>query len=124
MPDERLQRIAKLVFEFFDQHYNSFPGRYKIEYGLSSYDLLKTLSTGQVQVELLTIPEGLQAREIASRLAGETEIDSATFVDLIKDPVFVRDLQIDSSTLEGFLFPETYGFRSGTTAREQKSLKS
>ncbi len=93
-------------------------GRYQLDSGLASYSLLQVLASGRVVTERHTIPEGLQARQIAGRLARSLEIDSTAFVALVQDEAFARELGIPAPSLEGFLFPETYTFQWGTTARQ------
>lgn len=93
-------------------------GRYKIPAGLSSYGLLKILADGSVAVERITLPEGLQSREIALILAKRIEVDSTRFVQLVHDTTLCKDLGIPAASLEGFLFPNTYDFYWGMDARQ------
>jgi len=58
----------------------------------------------------VTLPEGLQSRQQAHILARVIGIDSARFVTLVHDESFTHSLGIASRNLEGYLFPETYGF--------------
>jgi UPF0755 protein len=88
-------------------------GRYEISGSISSYRLLKLLVDGKVAIDWVTIPEGKSARQIASILKKEIEIDSTRFMQLVNDSAYTRKLGIEASSLEGFLFPETYGFHWG-----------
>lgn len=88
-------------------------GKYEIRGGSSSYRLLKTLVQGDVAIVWVTIAEGKNARQIASILKQKVEIDSAHFMQLVNDSLYTRKLGIDAPSLEGFLFPETYGFYWG-----------
>jgi UPF0755 protein len=85
-------------------------GKYEIPAAVSSYRLLKILSTGKVSSEKVTIREGLQSRQIAAILAKEIEIDSTQFMSLVYDGYFAESLDIEAGSLEGFLFPNTYYF--------------
>ena len=58
----------------------------------------------------ITIPEGLTIEQTAQRIAQVIPIDSVKFVHLCYDTTFIRKLNISHSTLEGYLFPETYRF--------------
>ncbi|MFQ5822745.1 MAG: endolytic transglycosylase MltG [bacterium] len=85
-------------------------GKYEISGKTSSYRLLKTLVDGHVAMEWVTIPEGKNARQIASILKQKVEIDSARFLQLVTDSLYTKKLGINAPNLEGFLFPETYSF--------------
>jgi len=83
-------------------------GKYAIVGGLSTYRLLDCLVQGKVAREWVTIAEGKQARQIASVLQSRIEIDSTRFMQLVYDPQFAHKMEIEASSLEGFLYPETY----------------
>lgn len=72
--------------------------------------LLRTLSTSQNHAIKVTIPEGYQARQIAALVARQLDFEAEDFLKLIDDPVILEELQIESPSLEGYLFPETYYF--------------
>jgi UPF0755 protein len=65
-------------------------------------------------LSLVTIPEGLTIQETALLLANHLGIAWATFDSLARDTAFVRALGVSGSTLEGYLFPDTYEFLPGT----------
>lgn len=93
-------------------------GKYRIRSELSSYGLLKLLVDGRVAVERVTLPEGLQSRELAAILANRIEVDSTRFVAGVQDQDFCKALGIPGSSLEGFLFPDTYDFYWGMNAKQ------
>lgn len=93
-------------------------GKYHIYGGVSSYRLLKMLVEGKVAMEWVTIPEGKTARQIASLLRKKLEIDSTRFMQLVFDSSYARKLGIPATSLEGFLYPDTYGFYWGMKSEE------
>ncbi len=54
------------------------------------------------------VPEGLTIEETAAVVARQCAIDSAAFASLARDRIFAAVLGIDSGSLEGYLYPDTY----------------
>lgn len=72
-----------------------------------------------VPIEIsITIPEGLTIGQIAEYLAEKTDIDTAEFIKLCHDTIFINNLKIKASSLEGYLFPDTYRFAQKVKASE------
>ena len=93
-------------------------GEYHFETKARPDEVLARLVGGDIRKFQVTIPEGFNLREIADRLA-KTEVGSANdFLTLCYDAGFIRELDIEADSLEGYLFPETYTYTSSTTARQ------
>jgi UPF0755 protein len=88
-------------------------GRYQLATNLSNYDVLKTLVAGKVTELKVSIPEGYTSRQIAGLMRRELQIDSTQFMTLVDDAAFINHLGIDSPSLEGYLYPNTYNFYWG-----------
>lgn len=58
----------------------------------------------------LTIPEGSRIREIAGILQKTLKVDSVSFADRTRDKEILDMYNIPASSLEGYLYPETYNF--------------
>jgi len=85
--------------------------------------LLDYLTTGKNMIKRITIPEGFSLRQIAERLAAEKLVDAKSFLLSAQDPQFLAALGIRETSLEGFLFPDTYIFRRGMTIQSiQKKM--
>ena len=93
-------------------------GTYEFGPEFSELEVLLALKYGAVVGRHLTIPEGYRASQIAALLEGTLDIDPAEFMDLVHDPELMAELGVSAPSLEGFLHPDTYRFRIGTTARE------
>lgn len=93
-------------------------GQYQFPTGLSNYDVLKILTQGKVSQTKILIPEGYTARQIASLVQRELEIDSTQFMKLVHDDAFISELSVEDVSLEGYLYPDTYYFYWGITAKE------
>ncbi len=87
--------------------------------------IIRLLVEGPMDRNEITIPEGLTLWETASVLAREAEVDSAAFVAAATDSQVAALLGVRSSTLEGYLFPDTYDLAPATSVDEvMKTLVS
>lgn len=110
----------------YDRHIHA--GTYWLSPGDTPLEMLHKFVTGDIHKVAVTVPEGLMQIEIAGVLAAETEIDSATFAGLRPE----RDVPLDGlargegaagpSSLEGYLFPDTYNIPWGMNAQEIAGL--
>ena len=89
-------------------------GRYHFTGDENILEVLGHLTRGGTTDELVTIPEGLRPLQIASIISREAQVDSAAFMALAADSVFiasvisVEDGQSLPAHLEGYLLPETF----------------
>ncbi|HEX8952561.1 MAG TPA: endolytic transglycosylase MltG [Polyangia bacterium] len=94
-------------------------GQYTLSSQMSPRELLDRLVEGvPVEEVAVTIPEGKNMVQVAEILdaAGVCHGDEAA--RLMRDPAFARSLGVPAAnaTLEGYLYPDTYRFRAGTSA--------
>jgi UPF0755 protein len=75
---------------------------------MTTQQILALILSGQVRTYAVSLPEGIRATEIATRLESAGLADAATFLATVTDPAFVHSLGIEADSLEGYLFPETY----------------
>ncbi|MBO1766234.1 endolytic transglycosylase MltG [Allobranchiibius sp. GilTou38] len=94
------------------------PGTYRLRRHMSSADALDVLLDPKAKVSGgVTIPEGLWATEIYSRLSQATKVPLA---DYTKVPVASLGLPAAArGRVEGYLFPSTYDFPKGASAQTQ-----
>jgi UPF0755 protein len=97
-------------------------GRYVFHKGITLYSLFHKLVEGDVTLKEVTIPEGLTIRQIAGILQREIQIDSSEFVSVAADSQFARSLGIFASSLEGYLFPDTYKFSWETSLKKAAQI--
>lgn len=77
------------------------------------------LRRGDVYTISVTIPEGDNMFEIANRLAAAHITSTAAFLQVAQhDTSLIRDLDPQAPSLEGYLFPDTYKFTPGTSAKD------
>jgi len=58
----------------------------------------------------VTIPEGLTIEQTASIFHSSLKIDSTEFVNFCHNSDFIKSVKMHVSSLEGYLFPDTYRF--------------
>lgn len=97
-------------------------GTYELRPDARWSDVLAALSEGSALVATVTIPEGFALAEIVPLLAQQLEVPTDSVTAAVRDTALLRGLGIPGAvgggeTLEGYLFPETYGFALGTPAR-------
>ena len=98
---------------YFHLHYfrrNAVPraGEYEFDGPVLPDEVIGKLTRGEVKLYRFTVPEGLRADEIAP-IVGATSICSADeFLKLARDPATAKRLGVPATSLEGFLFPDTY----------------
>lgn len=84
------------------------------EYAFSAFStpeqVLDRIVEGRVSLHRVTVPEGFTVREIARTLKEKGLASEATVLRHAADPQWIRSLGIESSSLEGYLFPDTYHF--------------
>lgn len=91
------------------------PGRYVFNTGLYPWTAARYLARGVPALReiTVTIPEGKRLPEIAAILEKAGVCDADEFLMAAHDPRIVRNLIGESvSSLEGYLFPDTYKFAS------------
>jgi UPF0755 protein len=94
-------------------------GEYKFDQAANARQVHDRLARGDIYVHTVTIPEGYNLYDIAITVQ-QAGLGSAQ--DFIKaaadDVVFIRDLDPQAATLEGYLFPDTYGFTRTQTMHD------
>ena len=87
-------------------------GKYRFKSGMSNLALLRDISEGLSNFPIpVLVGEGFRMNRIAARFSREVGVDSTMFMNLCKDPAFIKSLGIDAPTLEGYLLPDTYSFK-------------
>jgi UPF0755 protein len=110
--------LFKLVARFHGVDRNTKAGVYEFHRGAPLDRVLKDLAEGRTATARLTIPEGLTIPEVAALVAGRVGIPPDSFIVAARDTTLVRSLGIAGSSLEGFLWPDTYAVPLGASARD------
>jgi UPF0755 protein len=100
---------------------NIKPGTYLLKHGTPWADVLSALNGGRGLVNTVTIPEGFSLQQIVPLLAQRLRVPLDSVNAAVTDTAQLARLDIPTKNLEGYLFPDTYAFPEGTTARQAVS---
>jgi len=93
-------------------------GRYVFKAAATPEEILHRLVSGDVEKVSLTIPEGFSQEQIFARIDELGFGNRRQLKKLSSDKEFIHSLGIDASSLEGYLYPETYVFTPGINERK------
>jgi UPF0755 protein len=93
-------------------------GEYVFEKPLATPEVLAKLIRGEVVVYPMTLIEGLTLVESAEMMAGQGFGERQAFEREMRLTDRIEDLDPEASTLEGYLYPDTYHFARGTSEAE------
>ena len=94
-------------------------GEYLFEHGANVRDIHSRLARGEVYVHTVVIPEGFNMFDIANAVQAAGLGSAADFLETAKsDTNLISDLAPEATSLEGYLFPNTYNFTRTQTMRE------
>jgi UPF0755 protein len=94
-------------------------GVYEFEPGVSAWKVLNILASGSEVSTRFTVPEGLTISEVASLAQEKLGLSTDSMMAAAQDSAAASAvLGFPVKSFEGFLRPETYSLRYGTTARE------
>lgn len=96
-------------------------GTYLLRRGTRWRDLVNAMNGGTGVINRVTIPEGFAIVQIAPVLERALHVSPEAVDSAVRDSVMRTRLGDPAATLEGYLFPDTYVFAPGTTAREAVS---
>jgi UPF0755 protein len=92
-------------------------GTYLLKKDASWGDVLFSLRNGRGIINVVTIPEGFTLAQIEALLVPKLTIPIDSARAAMRDSSLLDRLGVSTPALEGYLFPDTYYFPPGTTAR-------
>jgi UPF0755 protein len=93
-------------------------GEYRFAGPITFTEVLRKLIRGDVVSRTVTVVEGFTLEDVADQLARAGAGRRDVFLGLMRSPALIADLDPAATDLEGYLFPETYRFRIGTSEAE------
>jgi UPF0755 protein len=114
----RSSRVFRLYAKLKGRDRAIKPGTYQLQRGAPYGQLVDALVSGRGIVHVVTIVEGWELRQIVPQLARALGVSADSVDAAVRDTVLLHRLDVPTPTLEGYLFPATYSFADGTTARQ------
>lgn len=93
-------------------------GQYLIKTNSNLMDVYNTFINEKSLAMYFTVPEGKNMYEIGKMLEERAITTYDSFIELCKSPAFVQSLNIKGSSVEGYLYPETYDFAPNLPAEQ------
>jgi UPF0755 protein len=93
-------------------------GTYALHRDASWEAVLDALRSGNGLIATVTIPEGFTLAQITHVLEIKLGVSADSVQAAAGDTALLRELDVPTATLEGYLFPDTYAFPQRATARE------
>jgi UPF0755 protein len=99
-------------------------GDYEFKSPISPRQVIDILVRADIATREYTIPEGYNQFDIARVLAGlpalkQRETSPEKVLALFKKTSLIADIDPEATTLEGYLFPDTYEYTANTTREQQ-----
>lgn len=93
-------------------------GTYLFKPGVSWSEVVDDLRGGKGIEHTITIVEGWSLNQIVPQIARSLGVPLDSVQAAVRDTALLRALDVPTPTLEGYLFPDTYVFPEGATARQ------
>ena len=88
-------------------------GTFRLVDTQSNYDIIKQLVYGSPELKKVRLLEGWSVKQIAEHLNDVMGFEIDEILDIARNHRFLRKHDIKASTIEGYLFPNTYLFFDG-----------
>ena len=100
----------KMLARIFSYDIRVMAGEYILYPAMSPLSVLEKLARGNVLLHKVTIPEGYNLKQIAEVVSIKFSISEEEFLSKTTDPEILQQIGLESNSLEGYLFPDTYFF--------------
>lgn len=93
-------------------------GEYELSGSMSPAEIFDKLVRGEIKSYSVTLPEDITVGDVAERLVAFKLINEKEFAALATDKNFLVSLGIESDSIEGYLYPNTYKLDRSMTTKE------
>jgi UPF0755 protein len=101
---------AFLVLHYVQPEGTLKAGEYRFDQPASALQVRDRLVRGDVFVHTVVIPEGYNIFDVAAAIEQAGLGSRQAFLEVAQSPALIHDLDPQASSLEGYLFPDTYAF--------------
>lgn len=101
---------AFLLYHYLARHHSLKAGEYKFDDEESALRVHDRLMRGDIYVHTVVVPEGFNMFDIAGAIEAAGLGSKQEFLDQAQKTALIHELDPEAKTLEGYLFPDTYGF--------------
>jgi len=117
---------GKYYFYYYVRKHNLLskimPGEYQLSGTMTIPEIATVITTAQEQFVKVTFPEGFTAVQMAARLTAN-DLPGDEFLKIVKNPGELKKrysylTPATVTTLEGYLFPDTYFFKKDISAKD------
>jgi UPF0755 protein len=94
-------------------------GEYRFDHATPATEVYARIAHGDVFTLAVTVPEGANRFEIAARIEQAGLVNKEDFLAAtVKDTSLIADLDPHATSVEGYMFPDTYRFPRKATATQ------
>ena len=113
-------RYAGLAYILYSRTRNKLQaGEYQFDRPMTIPEVIDKIASGTVYLHKFTVPEGLTTAAIAQKWQEDGFGTADQFMKAAEDSTeLVRRFDVRATSVEGYLFPETYSFSKDTSARQ------
>ncbi|MBI4462994.1 MAG: endolytic transglycosylase MltG [Acidobacteria bacterium] len=111
-------RLPFLLYSYLRRGTSLKAGEYSFTYPLSPVAVFGKLARGEVHLYALTVPEGHSMFDIAEAVEDLRLATADAFLEAARDPAPIADLAPNATSLEGYLYPDTYWFARPASPRD------
>lgn len=107
-----------VIARLSDEEIQLYPGEYDLSAALSPVRIVKEFKNKDVVQYKITIPEGTRNADLAAIFSKAGLFTGEEIRLALSDPSLRREFDIVGSSLEGYVFPQTYQFTKPVNARD------
>ena len=90
-------------------------GKFNIQKKTNNFQLIKKLVYGNESLISVTVLEGWSLTQISKEIENKIGIKHMDFLEVSRHPQLLKKLGIVATSIEGYLFPDTYFFSEGVS---------
>ncbi|HEX8814744.1 MAG TPA: endolytic transglycosylase MltG [Terriglobales bacterium] len=111
-------RDAFILLNYLNHRRSLKAGEYLFERPATAMQVQERLMQGDVYVRTVVIPEGFNMFDIAQAVESAGLGSAEDFLKVAASGSLISDIAPDATSLEGYLFPNTYGFTRTQSMQE------